>query len=238
MAFRAGARSAIRPRFPMRWPRCSASPSSRARRVSGVGGRRARGQGPAAGVRQLRARARCRGRSGRAPSSRSRRRSRVLATSREGLGVADEQVWRVRSLDVGLRRWTCSSSAPAVSRRAFRPSERGCDLEICRRLDGIPLAIELAASRMASMTAVEVRDRLDHRFRLLVGSRRGLERHQTLRHAVQWSYDLLDDAGKDTAGTVFGVRRRLRPRKRLRGSGFRTTTSRSWICSTRWCASH
>ena len=64
--------------------------------------------------------------------------------------------------------------------------------EICQRLDGIPLAIELAASRMASMTATEMRDRLDHRFRLLVGSRRGLERHHTLRHAVAWSYDLLD----------------------------------------------
>ncbi|MGA8332463.1 MAG: adenylate/guanylate cyclase domain-containing protein, partial [Mycobacterium sp.] len=69
-------------------------------------------------------------------------------------------------------------------------------VEICRRLDGIPLAIELAASRMASMTAGEVRDRLDHRFRLLVGSRRGLERHQTLRHAVAWSYDHLDVAEK------------------------------------------
>src|SRR5271156_5759882 len=63
-------------------------------------------------------------------------------------------------------------------------------------LDGIPLAIELAASRMASMTASEVRDRLDQRFRLLVGSRRGLSRHQTLRHAVAWSYDLLDEAEK------------------------------------------
>ena len=74
--------------------------------------------------------------------------------------------------------------------------EAAAVVEICRRLDGIPLAIELAASRMASMTASEVRDRLDHRFRLLVGSRRGLERHQTLRHAVAWSYDLLDDAEK------------------------------------------
>jgi tetratricopeptide (TPR) repeat protein len=69
-------------------------------------------------------------------------------------------------------------------------------VDICRRLDGIPLAIELAASRMASMTASEVRDRLDQRFRLLVGSRRGLARHQTLRHAVAWSYDMLDDSEK------------------------------------------
>ena len=64
-------------------------------------------------------------------------------------------------------------------------------IEICRRLDGIALAIELAAARMVSMTPVEVSARLDDRFRLLSGSRRGLERHQTLRHAVQWSYDLL-----------------------------------------------
>jgi hypothetical protein len=68
------------------------------------------------------------------------------------------------------------------------------------RLDGIPLAIELAASRMASMTASEVCDRLGKRFRLLVGSRRGLERHQTLRHAVAWSYDLLDDSEKALLG--------------------------------------
>jgi tetratricopeptide (TPR) repeat protein len=77
------------------------------------------------------------------------------------------------------------------------PEEAAVAVEICRRLDGIPLAIELAASRMMSMTVSEVRDRLDDRFRLLVGSRRGLERHQTLRHAVQWSYDLLDGAEKD-----------------------------------------
>jgi predicted ATPase len=66
-------------------------------------------------------------------------------------------------------------------------------LEICRRLDGIPLAIELAAARMVSMSAQDVRDRLGDRFRLLSGARRGLERHQTLRQAVQWSYDLLDE---------------------------------------------
>ena len=113
--------------------------------------------------------------------------------------MADEQLWPVPSLDVD------SSCGSAV--RRTRPRGGAGDLavnedharavvEICRRLDGIPLAIELAASRMQSMTVTEVRDRLDDRFRLLVGSRRGLERHQTLRHAVQWSYDLLDDAEK------------------------------------------
>ena len=167
-------------------------------------GRRAGGQSPVTGVRQLRARARRRGRSDRGHPRRTRRRCRILATSREGLGVADEQA--VAGAVPGRRRRSrlgrgrrCSSNAPAAWRRASRvarPDEADAVVEICRRLDGIPLAIELAASRMASMTASEVRDRLDHRFRLLVGSRRGLERHQTLRHAVAWSYDLLDDAEK------------------------------------------
>ena len=79
--------------------------------------------------------------------------------------------------------------------------------DICCCLDGIPLAIELAASRMASMTATEIRDRLNDRFRLLVGFRRGLARHQTLRHAVAWSYDLLDENEKSVLERVFGVRR-------------------------------
>jgi predicted ATPase len=116
---------------------------------------------------------------------------RILATSREGLGVADERSWRVPSLEVG-------AAVELFVDRAQRSSvdESTAVEEVCRRLDGIPLAIELAASRMESMTATEVRDRLDHRFKLLVGSRRGLERHQTLRHAVAWSYDLLDDAEK------------------------------------------
>ena len=108
-----------------------------------------------------------------------------------------------------------------VSDFSMATDEADAVVEICRSLDGIPLAIELAASRMASMTASEVRDRLDHRFRLLVGSRRGLERHQTLRHAVAWSYDLLDDAEKTAAGTVFGVRGRIRPPKCLRGGRIR-----------------
>jgi predicted ATPase len=127
----------------------------------------------------------------------------ILATSREGLGVSEEQLWRVPSLDVNAG--TESAAVNLFLDRAHsvvsdfslaQPGEADAVVEICRRLDGIPLAIELAASRMASMTAGEVRDRLDQRFRLLVGSRRGLSRHQTLRHAVAWSYDHLDDAEK------------------------------------------
>ena len=119
----------------------------------------------------------------------------VLATSREGIGIAEERLWRVPSLSGG------AAIALFVERAQSLVSD-GLDQEvtavedICRRLDGIPLAIELAASRMSSMTAEEVRDRLDDRFKLLVGSRRGLERHQTLRQTVAWSYDLLDDAEK------------------------------------------
>ena len=128
---------------------------------------------------------------------------RVLATSREGLGVADEQLWLVPSLDVAAGIDSAAVNlfverAHSVASRfsVATPDEAAAVVEICRRLDGIPLAIELAASRMASMTAGEVRDRLDRRLRLLVGSRRGLERHHTLRHAVAWSYDLLDDTEK------------------------------------------
>jgi predicted ATPase/class 3 adenylate cyclase len=127
----------------------------------------------------------------------------ILATSREGVGVSDEQLWRVPSLEVDSG--TESAAVNLFVDRAHsvvsdfslaQPGEADAVVEICRRLDGIPLAIELAASRMASMSASEVRDRLDQRFRLLVGSRRGVARHQTLRHAVAWSYDHLEDAEK------------------------------------------
>ncbi len=120
---------------------------------------------------------------------------KVLATSREGLGVADEQMWRVRSLDPETAANLFVERAEAVA-QGFSADETETIAEICSRLDCIPLAVELAASRMAAMTAGEVRDRLDQRFRLLVGSRRGLERHQTLRHAVRWSYDLLTEPEK------------------------------------------
>jgi predicted ATPase len=148
--------------------------------------------------------------------------ARILATSREALGIGDEHLWPVESLDV--RDGVDSSAAELFVDRArsvaagfelSESEEQVAAVEICRRLDGIPLAIELAASRMASMTVSEVRDRLGQRFRLLVGSRRGLERHQTLRHTVAWSFDLLRppekellqrcsvfSGGFDLAGTV------------------------------------
>jgi class 3 adenylate cyclase len=116
---------------------------------------------------------------------------RVLATSREALMVDGEQIWPVPSL--GFRE---GASSPAVAlfmerARAVAPrfelgGDAGVISEICRRLDGIPLAIELAAARMRAMSPLQIRDRLDERFRILTGgSRRALERHQTLRHAVQ-----------------------------------------------------
>ncbi len=129
--------------------------------------------------------------------------TKIVATSREGLGIADERLWPVPSLDVGAG--IDSAAVALFVERAQHVSPRftvsgtgeaAAVVEICRRLDGIPLAIELAASRMAAMTAGEVRDRLDQRLRLLVGSRRALERHHTLRHAVAWSYDLIDEPEK------------------------------------------
>ena len=125
----------------------------------------------------------------------------VLATSREGLRIAAEHIWPVASLAVGDGRSSFAVELFVDRARAVRPtfdlddngSELDAVVEICQRLDGIALAIELAAARLVSMTAEDVRDRLGDRFRLLSGGRRGLERHQTLRHAVAWSFDLLDD---------------------------------------------
>ncbi len=121
----------------------------------------------------------------------------ILATSREALDVPGEWPWPVPPLDLGPK-----SSAVALFVERARVAAPGHNLdeeleaivEICQRLDGIPLAIELAAARVRSMSVAQVRDRLDDRFRLLTGSRRSMERHQTLRNAVQWSYDLLDEA--------------------------------------------
>jgi hypothetical protein len=80
------------------------------------------------------------------------------------------------------------------------PGDIAAVVGLCQQLDGIALAIELAAARMVSMSVQDVLARLSDRFRLLAGARRGLDRHQTLRQAVAWSYDLLDSDEKAVLG--------------------------------------
>ncbi len=132
-------------------------------------------------------------------------RVRILATSREGLAVDGEHVWPLRSLPlpdasgVGIAtndavRLFVERAEAARASFGFDPSNEGAVGEICRRLDGIPLAIELAAARVVSMSPSEIRGLLDERFRLLTGGRRSaVERHQTLRATVDWSYSLLGE---------------------------------------------
>jgi predicted ATPase len=131
--------------------------------------------------------------------------ARLVATSREGLAVEGERLWPLRPLPLP-REDDPDASASAPVRlfmdrvRALRPdfalddSNAGAVLQICRQLDGLPLAIELAAARARSLAPRDIAERLDQRFSLLSGGRRrGLARHETLRAAVDWSYDLLDD---------------------------------------------
>jgi predicted ATPase/class 3 adenylate cyclase/DNA-binding CsgD family transcriptional regulator len=129
---------------------------------------------------------------------------KVIATSRETLAVDGETVYTVAPLAVegGV---TSDAVTLFVERaRAVRPDfglheheNVTAVTEICETVDGLPLGIELAAARMAAMSAVEVRDRLADRFRLLKGSPRDPERQLTLSHAVAWSYDLLADDERD-----------------------------------------
>jgi predicted ATPase/DNA-binding SARP family transcriptional activator len=121
---------------------------------------------------------------------------RILATSREPLGITGEVLLPVGPLPADA---LDSPAARLLSDRAaaVRPGFQldGSAVRICRALDGMPLAIELAAARCRSMTAAQIADRLDDRFRLLTrGSRTALPRHQTLRAVVDWSWDLLTDA--------------------------------------------
>jgi predicted ATPase/class 3 adenylate cyclase len=140
-----------------------------------------------------------------------RRRPKVhlVATSREPLGIGGETIYRVPSLSLpgpGEAGLPASGSSDAVALLLERARAQGVALavdgqagplvvSVCRRLDGMPLAIELAAARLRSMSLAELHDRLDQRFRLLTGgSRTALERQQTLRATVGWSYSLLTDA--------------------------------------------
>ena len=120
----------------------------------------------------------------------------VLATSREPLGVAGERVHAVSSLDPATDGVELFCHRALAADGSFDPSdaERMSIVAICTRLDGIPLAIELAAARTRSITPDDLLARLDDRFRLLRGSGRGGHaRHQTLRATVMWSYQLLVD---------------------------------------------
>nr|WP_206323848.1 BTAD domain-containing putative transcriptional regulator [Streptomyces sp. HNM0574] len=118
----------------------------------------------------------------------------VLATSREPLGVPGEAVRPVEPLPPAPAHRLFTDRAVAA-RPDFRAEEDPAAVaEICRRLDGLPLAIELAAARLRSLTPRQIADRLDDRFRLLTsGSRTVLPRQQTLRAVVDWSWDLLDE---------------------------------------------
>ncbi|WP_350280212.1 BTAD domain-containing putative transcriptional regulator [Kribbella sp. HUAS MG21] len=130
-------------------------------------------------------------------------RLRVLTTSREPLSIPGEHLHPVGPLGLPPEHAT-TDEYPAMQlfvdrARAVRPdfqltdANRDAVAEICRRLDGMPLAIELAAARLRALTPLQIVDRLADRFRLLTsGSRTALPRHQTLRAVVEWSWDLLD----------------------------------------------
>ena len=125
---------------------------------------------------------------------------RVLATSREALGVDGETVLDVSPLAIAGGAESDAVTLFVDRARAVRrdfalgdPDTAAAVTAICSTLDGLPLGIELAAARMAAMSAVEVRDRLADRFRLLPASTPGPDRQHTLQHAVAWSYDLLTD---------------------------------------------
>ena len=135
---------------------------------------------------------------------------RILATSREGLGIDGERLFALRSLAVPSQ--TAGGDSRAVgsvdavklfvdrAQTAFHgfsltEENAGAIAEICRRLDGIPLAIELAAARVRMLSPDQIRGKLNDRFRLLTGaSKTALPRHQTLRATIQWSYDQLSPA--------------------------------------------
>jgi len=135
---------------------------------------------------------------------------RILVTSREGLGVAGETLWRVPSLSVpedvrhlpppeelvlydAVRLFADRAAATAPG---FRVTSRNASAitHLCQQLDGIPLAIELAAARAKVLSVEQIAARLDDRFHLLTGgSRTVLPRHQTLGAAIDWSYNLLSE---------------------------------------------
>lgn len=133
-------------------------------------------------------------------------RARLLVTSREPLGISGEHIFRVPPLPVppaglgvpsqlaAFESVQLFTEHAAMRRQGFVLDEDNAAAvaAVCTRLDGIPLALELAAARLGSLSVFEVSSRLDQRLRLLTGgSRTALPRHQTLRALIDWSYDLL-----------------------------------------------
>jgi non-specific serine/threonine protein kinase len=182
---------------------------------------------------------------------------RIMATSRQALGVEGETVFRVPSLSMpdGLSTLDVAQLAhyeavhlfidrATATAPHFRLSEPNVALiaDICRQLDGVPLAIELAATRLKLLGAEELAARLEDRFRLLVGgSRTAPSRHQTLRATLDWSYQLLSDpermlmrrlavfsGGLDPGGSRGRHERRRYPAKS--GAGAARATARQVSC--------
>ena len=136
----------------------------------------------------------------------------ILASSREGLGIAGETLYRIPSLSLPDLKQTATPASlfayesvrlfvdrSAAALPAFTVTDANAYAlaSVCHRLDGIPLAIELASARVRSLSLEEINARLDNRFRLLTGgSRTALPRQQTLRALIDWSYDLLNPQEK------------------------------------------
>ena len=149
---------------------------------------------------------------------------RVLATSREGLVVRGERVLMVPPLRVPGTGTSTEEILQSESVRLFVDRARESNsafigdnqdaqamMELCRRLDGIPLAIELAAARVGSMTPVEITARLAQRFKLLTrGRRTAATRQQTLRNTIDWSYELLHDSERPRAPPTVSLCGRFR----------------------------
>ncbi|GAA1309590.1 SARP family transcriptional regulator [Planotetraspora silvatica] len=128
---------------------------------------------------------------------------RILVTSREPLGITGEVLWPVQplGLDHAVRLF---ADRAAAARPGYRARDDRLAVErICSGLDGMPLAIELAAARLRTLSAEQIADRLGDRFRLLTsGSRTAMPRHQTLRAVVEWSWDLLDEEERTLAARL------------------------------------
>lgn len=120
----------------------------------------------------------------------------VLATSREPIGIAGELTWRVPSLSVDEEAVELFVDRARRTRPDFRLTEENSPViaEICRRLDGMPLAIELAAARSRTLSLAQIVDGLHHNFRLLAGgARNAVRRQQTLRASIDWSHAMLTE---------------------------------------------